>query len=41
VDNVLRYFSREIDWTLVGVDERWRDGVGIIYRNVASRGASA
>lgn len=41
VDTVLRYFSREIDWTLVGVDERWRDGVKVIYRKAASRGASA
>lgn len=32
VDAVLRYFSPEIEWALVGVDERWRDGVRVIYR---------
>src|SRR5215813_14151995 len=39
VETVLRYFSREIDWTLVGVDERWRDGVKVIYRKSRSLGA--
>jgi len=39
VDTVLRYFSPEIDWTLVGVDERWRDGVKVIYRKSHSLGA--
>jgi hypothetical protein len=32
VETVLRYFSREIDWTLVGLDERWRDGIKVIFR---------
>jgi len=32
VDTVLRYFSREIQWTLVGLDERWRNGVKVIFR---------
>ena len=41
VDTVLRYFSPEIDWTLVGVDERWRDGVRVIYKKRAARQASA
>ena len=31
-DTVLRYLSPEIDWTLVGIDERWRDGVRVIFR---------
>jgi hypothetical protein len=31
-DTILRYFSPEIDWTLVGVDERWRNGVRSIFR---------
>jgi hypothetical protein len=34
-DTVLRYFSPEIDWTLVGIDERWRDGVRVIFRKRA------
>jgi hypothetical protein len=32
VEIVLRYFSPEIDWALIGVDERWRDRVRVIYR---------
>jgi hypothetical protein len=31
-DTLLRYFSPEIEWTLVGVDERWREGIRVIYR---------
>jgi hypothetical protein len=27
----------KIDWTLVGIDERWRDGVRAIFRKRASR----
>jgi hypothetical protein len=34
-DTVLRYLSPEIDWTLVGIDERWRDGVRVIFRKRA------
>jgi hypothetical protein len=41
LDTVLRYFSREIDWTLVGVDERWRNGVRVIYRKAAAKAVSA
>jgi hypothetical protein len=32
IDAVLRYFSPEIEWTLIGVDERWRDGIRVIFR---------
>ncbi len=39
VDTVLRYFSLEIDWAVVGVDERWRDGVRVVFRK--SRGQAA
>jgi hypothetical protein len=31
-DTVLRYVSQEIEWTLVGIDERWRDEVRVIFR---------
>lgn len=41
VDTVLRYFSPEIEWALVGVDERWRDGVKVVYRKTSARAASA
>ena len=29
---MLRYFSPELDWTLVGLDERWRDGIRVVFR---------
>lgn len=28
---MLRYFSPELEWKLVGLDERWRDGIRIIF----------
>lgn len=32
VDTVLKYFSPAIEWTLIGLDERWREGVRVVYR---------
>jgi hypothetical protein len=37
VDAVLPYFSPEIEWTLVGVDERWREGIKVIFRKTATQ----
>jgi hypothetical protein len=31
-DSLLRYLSPEVEWTLVGIDERWRDGVRAVFR---------
>jgi hypothetical protein len=31
-DIILSYFSPEIEWTVVGLDERWREGVRVIFR---------
>ncbi len=31
-DVVLRYLSPRIEWTLVQVDERWRDGVRVVHK---------
>jgi hypothetical protein len=31
-DTLLRYISPEIEWTLVGIDERWREGVRVVFR---------
>ncbi len=31
-DILLRYLSPQIDWTLVQLDERWRDGVRVVNR---------
>ncbi|HZD94455.1 MAG TPA: hypothetical protein VE133_09385, partial [Candidatus Sulfotelmatobacter sp.] len=41
VDTLLRYFSPQIEWVLVGVDERWREGVRVIYRKSAAKGTAA
>jgi hypothetical protein len=31
-DTILHYVDTGIDWTLVGIDERWRDRVRVIFR---------
>jgi hypothetical protein len=31
-DTLLRYLSPEIEWEFLGVDERWREGVRVIFR---------
>jgi hypothetical protein len=31
-DTLLHYVSPEIEWTVVGIDERWRDGVRAVFR---------
>ena len=31
-DTILRYISPEITWVFVGIDERWREGVRVIFR---------
>ena len=31
-DTLLRYISPEIEWVVVGIDERWRDGVRTVFR---------
>ena len=31
-DILLRYISPEIEWTVAGIDERWRDGVRVVFR---------
>ena len=31
-DTLLRYLSPQIEWQLVAVDERWRDGVRVVFR---------
>jgi hypothetical protein len=34
-DVLLRYLSPRIEWTLVQVDERWRDGVRVVNKKHA------
>jgi hypothetical protein len=36
-DTLLRYFSPEIEWVLVGIDERWREGVRVVFRKRAQK----
>jgi hypothetical protein len=36
-DTLLRHLSPEIDWTLVAIDERWREKVRMIFRKRPSR----
>ena len=31
-DRLLRHLSPEIDWEFVGIDERWREGVKVVFR---------
>jgi hypothetical protein len=31
-DTILRYLSPEIDWEVLGIDERWREGIGVVFR---------
>lgn len=31
-DTLLRYISPEIDWTLLGIDERWRKDLRVVFR---------
>src|SRR5205085_689074 len=35
-DIILHYLSPEIQWELLGIDERWRDEVRVVYRKRAS-----
>ena len=36
-DTLLRYLSPEIDWEFVGIDERWREGVKVVFRKRPDR----
>lgn len=31
-DVLLRYIAPEIEWEFVGIDERWREGVRVVFR---------
>ena len=34
-DTVLRYFSPEIEWEVLGIDEHWREGIRVVFRKRA------
>lgn len=40
IDAVLRYFSPKIEWSLIGVDERWREGVKVVFRKSSNSSAA-
>ena len=35
-DILLRYIAPEIEWEFVGIDERWREGVKVVFRKRSS-----
>jgi hypothetical protein len=37
-DILLRHLSPEIDWEFVGIDERWREGVKVVFRKRPEHG---
>ncbi len=36
-DVLLRYIAPEIEWEFVGIDERWREGVKVVFRKRPDR----
>jgi hypothetical protein len=36
-DVLLRYISPELEWEFVGIDERWREGVKVVFRKRPER----
>jgi len=40
-DILLRYFFPGIEWALLGVDERWREGVTVVFRKRKSKAKGA
>lgn len=39
-DTILRYLSPEVDWTLIALDERWRDEIKVVFRKRKAQGAA-
>lgn len=39
-DTILRYISPEVDWTLVALDERWREEIKVVFRKRKTQAAS-
>jgi hypothetical protein len=38
-DTVLRYFAPAVEWVLIGIDERWREEIKVIYRKTSAKAA--
>ncbi|HEX7287278.1 MAG TPA: hypothetical protein VF532_13920 [Candidatus Angelobacter sp.] len=41
IETILRYLSPDIEWSLVGVDERWREGIRAVFRKTSGKAATA
>jgi hypothetical protein len=41
MDILLRYISPRIDWVLLGIDERWRKELRVVFRKRAAEGGVA
>jgi hypothetical protein len=39
-DTILRYLSPGIEWELLGIDERWREGIRVVFRKRPDRCSS-
>jgi hypothetical protein len=39
-DTILRYLSPQIDWELLGIDERWREEIRVVFRKRPTRTSS-
>ncbi|HEV2398481.1 MAG TPA: hypothetical protein VGS27_16175 [Candidatus Sulfotelmatobacter sp.] len=37
-DTILRYISPDVHWAFVGIDERWREGVRVVFRKRSNHG---
>lgn len=37
VETILSYLSPEIEWRLIGLDERWRDGIRVVFRKSSGK----
>jgi hypothetical protein len=40
-DTLLRYISPDVEWEFVGIDERWREGVKVVFRKRRERNNDA
>jgi hypothetical protein len=36
-DTILRYLAPEIEWEVLGIDERWRDEINVVFRKRPAR----
>jgi hypothetical protein len=39
VETILGYLSPDIEWRLTGIDERWREGIRVVFRKASGKAA--